>query len=107
MPSLLDKALAALDEAATEAADRPTAPTKALAFVFAYLSAQAADAAFLAELRRRDPEAYFTPPEQRVFLELWTEMARSLAGNEARDFGRRQTIENLAGYVFRMFGRVR
>lgn len=104
---LIDKALAAIDEAATEAVERPIQHSKALAFVFAYLSAKAADEGFLAELRRLDPRAYFTPPERRVFVDLWKELAAPLVNNQSRDFGRRQTIENLAGYIFRMFGRVR
>lgn len=103
---LLTRALAALDEAATQAAERPIAHTKALAFVFAYLSAVAADKEALAELRRLDPKAYFTEPKPRVFVDLWNELVRPLAGNESVDFGRRQTIDNLAGYIVRMFGRV-
>lgn len=107
MPSLLDRALAALDETATEAVEQPIQPTKALGVVFALLAAMSEDQAFLAELRRRNPKAYFTEPKRRVFVDLWHELASPLANNESRDFGRRQTIDNLTGYVFRMFGRVR
>jgi hypothetical protein len=106
--ALLDRALAALDEAATEAVERPIAHTKALAFVFAFLSSMAEDKEALAELRRRDPGAYFTEPKPGAFVDLWKELAAPLRDNGgALDFGRRQTINNLAGYIFRMFGRVR
>jgi hypothetical protein len=103
---LLDQALAALDEAATAASAAPIPHTKALAFVFAYLTNMAADEAAMADLRRRHPKAYFAEPDRRAFTELWRVMAEPLRdGGGSLDFGRTQTIGNLAGYVRRVFGR--
>jgi hypothetical protein len=105
---LIDKALAALAEAAERAAKGPIEHSKALAFVFAFLSTQAGDPEVRRELKNRAPAGTFwTEPEAKVFVDLWHGLARPLENNESADFGRLQTIDNCAGYIFRMFGRMR
>lgn len=81
-------ALEAVDEAATEALKGPIVRTKALA-------------ACLALIANRDPG------DRRVYDNFWKEIALPLYGNESRDFGRRQTINNLAGHIFYRMGRKR
>lgn len=84
-PQLIDRALAALDEAAATAVEGPIKPDKALTFVFAFLHAEL--------------------PDKKVLPELWKEMQTPLARNESIDFGRRQTINNLAGHTSFLLGR--
>lgn len=83
--ALIDRALAALNEAATLAVEAPIEPDKALTFVFAFLHAEL--------------------PGKAVLPKLWREMQKPLAGNMALDFGRRQTINNLAGHTSYLLGR--
>lgn len=38
-------------------------------------------------------------PERRHLDELWRELSRADVGNEAQDYGRRQTMRNLVGFI--------
>lgn len=85
--ALIDRALAALNEAATRAVEAPFEPDKALTFVFSFLQAEL--------------------PSKAVLPNLWKEMKSPLVRNASADFGRRQTINNLTANVFHQLGRTR
>lgn len=77
-PDLLAKALHALEDLGERAANQPVERTAEIRFLLAFLANYV---------------------EREHLVEFWRAIAVPLTGNPSRDFGRTQTVRNLAGFI--------